>query len=95
MTLRPFKELIGLSKEKLDEAMAPIRARTVQAKAQLEQAKLDGEILAKESAIQELCIRKDIDFPALLDALDALALLERRRAQYVNVLAQLFPPDAR
>lgn len=51
MQLRPFKELISLSKEKLDEAMAPIRARQVKSKAELKMAQLDADILTKETGI--------------------------------------------
>lgn len=91
MKLKPFKELIALSKEKLDEAMAPIRARQVKSQAELEMAKLDAEILTLESEIQEMCAQKEIKFPALLDKLDKAALLERRKKQYENVLKQLFP----
>ena len=39
MQLRPFKELIAMSKEKLDEAMAPIRARQVKSKAEMEESR--------------------------------------------------------
>lgn len=92
MKLKPFKELIALSKEKLDEAMAPIRARQVQSQAALEMAKLEAEILTLESEIQEACTKKEgINFPALLDKLDKVALLERRRGQYDKVLNDLFP----
>jgi len=91
MKLKPFAELIAMSKEKLDEAMAPIRARQVRSQAELELAKLDAEILTAESEIQELCTKKEINFPNLLDKLDKAALLERRKSQYNAVLAQLFP----
>lgn len=91
MQLRPFKELISLSKEKLNEAMAPIRARQVKSKAELEMAKLEADILTKETEIQEMCIEKDINLPRLLDKLDEIALLERRKRQYEKVLIQLFP----
>lgn len=93
MKLRPFKELIGLSKEKLDEAMAPNRARMVQAKAELEKVKLEQDILTKETAVQEMCAQKDLDFPRLMDRLDEIELLERKLSQYSEVLAQLFPPE--
>lgn len=93
MELRPFKELISLSKEKLNEAMAPIRARHVKAKADLEMSKLDADILNRETKIQEMCIDKDIDLPKLIDELDEIALLERRRDQYSKVLNQLFPQE--
>ena len=91
MKLKPFKELIAMSKEKLDEAMAPIRARQVRSQAELEMAKLDADILNLETEVQEACSKKEINFPALLDKLDKIALLERRRKQYNKVLEELFP----
>ena len=44
MKLKPFAEIIALSKEKLSEALAPIRARKVRSQAELEMAKLDDEV---------------------------------------------------
>lgn len=94
MELKPFKELISLSKEKLDEAMAPLRARQVKAKAELEMSKLETEILTLETKVQEMCTEKDINLCGVLDRLDDIGLLERRRDQYEKVLAQLFPEAA-
>ena len=91
MTLKPFAEIIALSKEKLAESLAPIRARKVKSQAELEMAKLDDELIRLEADIQEQCAKEDISFPSLLDKLDKVALLERRKAQYESVLAQLFP----
>lgn len=91
MKLKPFKELIALSKEKLDEAMAPIRARQVKSQAELETAKLDASILTAETAIQEMCFQKDINLPSLINKLDDLVLLDRRKEQYGEIIAQLFP----
>lgn len=91
MQLKPFAELIKLSKEKFDEAMAPIRAKQVKSKAELEMAKLDEKILSLEVKTQELCAEKEINFETLIENLDEHALLERRRKQYVQVLEQLFP----
>lgn len=91
MKLKPFAELIALSKEKLDEAMAPIRARQVKSKAEMEMAGLDADMLTKETEVQEMCCKKDIDFKALLAKLDEIALLERRKKQYSKVLSELFP----
>ena len=91
MKLKPFKEMVALSKEKIDEAMAPIRARQVQAKAALEKSKLEADILGLEGQIQELCVLKDLPFDQLLDKLDEMGLLQRRAEQYDEVLEQLFP----
>ena len=93
MQIKPFKELIALSKEKLDEAMAPIRARQVKAQAELEMSTLDSDALTLELKVQELCVEKKIDFKKLLDTLDEVALIERRKEQYRKVLEQLFPAE--
>jgi hypothetical protein len=91
MKLKPFAEIIALSKEKLAESLAPIRARKMRSQAELEMAKLDDELVRLEADIQEQCSKEDINFPNLLDKLDKVALLERRKTQYESVLAQLFP----
>jgi hypothetical protein len=91
MKLKPFKDIISMSKEKLSEALAPIRARKVKSQAELEMAKLDDELIRLESDIQESCSKEDINFPQLLDKLDKVALLERRKKQYAKVLGELFP----
>lgn len=91
MKLKPFSEIIALSKEKLAEALAPIRARKVKSQAELEMAKLDDELVRLEAQVQESCAKEDINFSTLLDNLDKIALLERRKTQYVRVLSELFP----
>lgn len=93
MELKPFKELIKLSKEKLDESLAPMRARAVKAKAELEMAKLDERRVQLEMQVQEICAQRDIDFTQLLAKMDEHDLNERRLAQYQQLLAQLFPPE--
>ena len=91
MKLKPFKELISLSKEKLDEALAPMRARQVKAQAELEQAKLDEQLISTESRIQEACAQKTIDFAYLLRLMDEYALAERRKKQYTKIVNELLP----
>jgi len=91
MKLKPFKEIIAMSKEKLAESLAPIRARKVRSQAELEMAKLDDELIRLEADIQEQCAKEEINFPALLDKLDKVGLLERRQKQYQKVLSELFP----
>lgn len=91
MKLKPFKELIGLSKEKLDEALAPMRARQVKAQAELEQAKIDEQLITTESKIQEICAEKQINFTRLLQLMDDYALAERRKKQYSKIVDELFP----
>lgn len=73
--------------------MAPIRAKQVRIKAELEMSKLEADIITLETGVQEMCTEKDINLPNLLDKLDEIALLERRKKQYGVVLQQLFPED--
>ena len=91
MKLKPFATLIKLSKEKLDEAMAPIRAHKVKTQAQLEMAKIDESLVTLETEIQEKCAQKDINFNELIKKLDDVAILERRKKQYAKIVSELFP----
>lgn len=91
MQLKPFKEIIAMSKEKLNEAMAGPRARKVQAQAEVKKAELDCRILTLETEAQELWTVKDIEFDRYFEKLDEIGLLERRRKQYDITLGQLFP----
>ena len=93
MELKPYKDLIALSKEKLDEAMAGPRAKHMRKKAELEMAKIDIDIADKQSKVEEMCTEKEIDFEKLLDTLDEIAILERRKTKYGEVTEQLFPQD--
>jgi hypothetical protein len=93
MQLIPYKQLIAMSKEKLDAALAPIRAKRFKAQAALEQSKLETELLEKQGKVQELLIAKEPSLVKVLDLLDEIALLERRKEQYDEVLAQLFPAN--
>lgn len=93
MKLKPYKELIAMSKEKLDAALAPVRAKQVKSQAELEMAKIDEALISNEAAIQELCAQKQIDFPKLLKLMDEVALAERRKKQYGQILSELFPEE--
>lgn len=91
MKLKPFKEILKMSKEKLDEAMAPIRAHKVKTQAQLKVAELDEKLVSLEAEIQEMCAKKEIDFDALIKKLDEAAIMERRKKQYDRIVRELFP----
>lgn len=89
--LRPFRELIALSKEKIDEALAPLRASTAKAKATLKQAEIDEKIAVLGQGVQELATSKEIDFDKIADKIDEIALLELRKSRFAEITAQLFP----
>ena len=89
--LKPFKEILALSKEKLDEALAPIRARQVKAKADSLVANYEEDLITIEKNITEQCASKEVDFEKLADLLDKYALKERRKIQFQTIYKQLFP----
>ncbi len=93
MKLKPFKEIIAMSKEKLNEALAPIRARKVQTQAEMKKSEIDEKIVVLESEVQEMCSVQQLDFDSLFEKLDKIALLERRKKQYDKILGELFPED--
>jgi len=91
--LKPFRELIGLSEDKLNETLAPARAKAVKAKVDLEMAKLETQILTRETGIQEAFTKPDVDLPRIIDEIEDISLLKLRQELYKDVLTQLFPEE--
>lgn len=90
MALMKYKDVLVLAKEKVKEVMAPLRAREMRKKGELEIAKLEGVIAEKEQKIQELASAYPVEFDRLLDALDDLELTKRKRDQFEEVLKEMF-----
>jgi hypothetical protein len=89
--VKPFAEVIALSKEKLDEALAPIRARSAKAKADMAQAKLEEKMVTLEREIHEACAEKDLDFDSIISKIDQYELTERKNEQIKELITDLFP----
>lgn len=92
MKLRPYEQMIGLPKEEIDALLAPTRARTLKAQAEMELSKMDARILKLENDIQNLFTHTEVSLTGVANGLDEIALLERRKKQYIDMLADLFPP---
>jgi hypothetical protein len=90
-TVKPFRELVAMTKEKLDEAMVPLRVRAAKAKAESEIIKIEEGLLKTEQEIHTLCSSKDIDFNKIGDLMDEYDLAERRLKQIKALVEQLFP----
>lgn len=90
MALLKYSDVLTLAKDKIKEVMAPLRAREMKKKAELEVAKLEGIIAEKEQKIQEYASEYPIEFDKLLDALDDLQLTERKKAQFVKIIEEMF-----
>lgn len=93
MKLRPYKEIMAMSKEKLDEALAPIRARQAKAQAEMEKTKIETELLNKETTVHELCAKKELNLAVIADRLEEIALLEMRLEKFDEIITQLFPEE--
>lgn len=89
--IKPFKDLIAMTKEKLDEAMIPLRVRAAKAKAEGEVIKLEEKLITLETKINEMCAQKELDFTAIADKMDEFELTERRLKQIQKLVAELFP----
>lgn len=89
--LMPFRELVAKSQEKLDEALAPLRAAKAQSQAKTKMCEIEEQILTKQSQIQEMCVKKDIDFDKVADAIDEIELLELRKSRFEKIVKELFP----
>lgn len=89
--IKPFKTLVALTKEKLDEAMVPLRVRAAKAKAEGEVIKLEEKLITLETKINEACAKKELDFNAIGDMMDDYDLTERRLVQIRDLCTALFP----
>lgn len=90
MALLKYKDILVLAKEKIAEAMAPLRAREMRKKAELEACKLESVIAEKEQKIQEYASAYPIDFDRLIDAIDELELVKRRKDQFDKIINEMF-----
>ena len=91
MKLKPYKEILRMTKEKIDDCLAPVRANRAKKQAELEIAKMDEKIASQEAKINELCSEKEISFEKIINAQDDLSLMERRKKQFGNILKDMFP----
>lgn len=90
MALIKYKELLVLAKDKIHEAMAPLRAREMRKKGELEVCKLDSTIAENEQKIQQYASEYPINFDKLIDALDELDLVKRRKEQFETIINEMF-----
>lgn len=90
MKLPRYKDVLKMAKEKVDDALAPVRALRAKKQAELEMAKLDEEIATQTAKIHELCCEKEINFADLIEKQDLLALTERKKKQYQKILDEMF-----
>lgn len=89
--LKSFQELVALTKEKLDEALIPLRVESAKNRAQGEIIKIKEQLLNLETKINQACAQKDINFNTVGDLMDEYDLAERRLKQIEGLVVALFP----
>ena len=82
-----------MGKEAIDATLAPVRARSAKKKAELEIAKLEEQVATYDSELNTLCSEKEINFDKIIDKLDSIALVERRKKQFEKIVAEMFPEE--
>ena len=90
MKLINFREALKMTKAAIDEAMIPIRVSQAKKQGEMEQLKLDEKMLQKEIELQQLTVAHPINYDAILDLIDDIEMLERRRDQFGIIIEQLF-----
>jgi len=90
-TSKPYETLISLTKEAIDAAAVPLRARIAKSRADGKMADIEERMLTLESKIGEQCASKEIDFDKIISAIDEYDLLERRHKQISKLIKELFP----
>lgn len=89
--VKPLAEILAMSKQALSDAMAPLRARKVKAKAEVKLADNEAKLLDYQSKITEACAKDEIDFDKVIDLIDEHELLIRRNTQLQDLVNDLFP----
>ena len=91
MQLKSYKEILAMGKDKVNETLAPVRARKAKKQAELEIAKMEEDIATQEAKIMELCSKQELNFDAIIKAQDTYALTERRIKQFEKIIEEMFP----
>ena len=93
MKLPAYRDVLKMAKEKVDDTLAPVRVIRAHKQAELEMAKLDEEIATMTAKFHEICCQKDVNFAALIEQQDRIALTERKKRQYQKILDEMFPDE--
>jgi hypothetical protein len=89
--LKPYSEVLKMSKEEIKELMIPIRAKQTKKQIELKLYEIEEEIMRNEANVQNICSRYPLEIEHLIDAQDTLALMDRKHKKLQQMLDELFP----
>jgi septation ring formation regulator EzrA len=93
MVLQSYKKLLAMGKEAIEAAKIPSRAAQTQKQGELEVLKLEEKIATLSAELEEAQMEYPLNWSALIDKTDQLALIERRHKKLGEALSQLFPEN--
>ncbi len=91
MQLTPYSELVQLTPAEREKKNANAKINKQKQKGLLKVAELDEKITSLEDEVTSLCSKTELDFDAIVDKQDELALAQRRKEKFSEVINQLFP----
>ena len=93
MKLLSFRECLKKGKAAIEEALIPVRVQQAKLQGESEQLKLDEKIINLDIKLQEATIAHPIDYNKIIDIIDEIDLLTRRKKQFDQIIKELFPVD--
>ena len=93
MNIRPLTELLAMTKEKIDEALAPIRASAVRAKVDLKLAEINEKKITLERQVFEALTARELSIDTVLSRMDEYDLADRKSKQLQDLVDKLFAPS--
>jgi len=91
MKLKPFKDLLKMGKERVEQSLAPVRALQAMKQAEVKIAEMEEKIITQESKVQEIASAHPVDYDQMIKALDELAIMARRKKQLEKIKNEMFP----
>lgn len=91
MQLTPYAELLNLTPDEREKKNSTAKLNKQKQRGLLKIAELEEKISTLEETVISLCSQTELNFEAIVDKQDELALAIRRKEQFSNVINQLFP----
>lgn len=91
MQLTPYAELLNLTPDEREKKNSTAKLNKQKQRGLLKIAELEEKISTLEETVISLCSQTELNFEAIVDKQDELALAFRRKEQFSSVINQLFP----
>ena len=93
MQLTPYAELFKLTPDERERKNSSTKINKQKQRGLLKIAELEEKISSLEETVTNLCSQVELNFEAIVDKQDELALALRRKEQFNTIITQLFPTN--